>query len=185
MLRHLFAVGISNKAKLKFPVIMYRGRRDIRIAAGAVIDRFASLLCDRNSQITVGAGTYVGSYSVLKTYRGRISLGSNCSLNAFCFINGAGGVSIGDNVRIAAHCSIIASNHRFDDLAKPIRLQGTTSEGIVIEDDVWVGTGVRILDGVCIGHGAVIAAGAVVTKSVAQYSVVAGVPARPISNRAE
>jgi acetyltransferase-like isoleucine patch superfamily enzyme len=62
-------------------------------------------------------------------------------------------------------------------------LQGNTAFGVVIEDDVWIGTGARILDGVTIGRGSVIGAGAVVTKGVAPYSVMGGVPAKLIRSR--
>jgi acetyltransferase-like isoleucine patch superfamily enzyme len=62
----------------------------------------------------------------------------------------------------------------------PLHSLRITAEGIVIEDDVWLGAGAIITDGIHVGKGAIVAAGAVVTKDVAPYSVVAGVPARPI-----
>jgi acetyltransferase-like isoleucine patch superfamily enzyme len=61
--------------------------------------------------------------------------------------------------------------------------QGVTQKGIVIEDDCWIAANSIILDGVTIGRGSVVAAGAVVSKSVPPYSVVAGVPARIIKSR--
>jgi acetyltransferase-like isoleucine patch superfamily enzyme len=68
-------------------------------------------------------------------------------------------------------------------LDRPIRDQGVTNKGIVIDDDVWVGSNVTFLDGVHVGTGCVIGAGAVVTKDLPPYSVAAGVPARVIDNR--
>jgi acetyltransferase-like isoleucine patch superfamily enzyme len=75
---------------------------------------------------------------------------------------------------------IIAVNHVFDDPTRPFTEQGITAEGIVIEDDVWLGSGAVITDGITIGRGAVVAAGAVVTKDVPPHTVVGGVPAHPI-----
>jgi acetyltransferase-like isoleucine patch superfamily enzyme len=68
----------------------------------------------------------------------------------------------------------------FDDPARPFVEQGITAEDIVIEDDVWIGSGAVITDGVHVGKGAVVAAGAVVTKDVPPHTVVGGVPARVI-----
>jgi acetyltransferase-like isoleucine patch superfamily enzyme len=92
-------------------------------------------------------------------------------------------LKIGDGVRIGAGTVIIPSNHVFSDPDVPIYLQGSAGTGICIEDDVWIGANCTILDGVHIGQGSVIAAGAVVNKDVAPYSVVGGVPARLIKKR--
>jgi acetyltransferase-like isoleucine patch superfamily enzyme len=89
-------------------------------------------------------------------------------------------VHIGDRVYTSPMTQIIAVNHVFDDPARPFVEQGITAEGIVIEDDVWLGSGVVVTDGVRIGTGAVVAAGAVVTSDVPPHTVVAGVPARAI-----
>jgi acetyltransferase-like isoleucine patch superfamily enzyme len=75
---------------------------------------------------------------------------------------------------------IIAVNHVFSDPDRPFVEQGITAEGIVIEDDVWLGAGAVVTDGVRVGKGAVVAAGAVVTKDVPPHTVVAGVPAKQI-----
>ena len=74
----------------------------------------------------------------------------------------------------------IAVNHVFDDPRRPFVEQGITAEGIVIEDDVWLGAGAIITDGVRVGRGSVVAAGAVVTRDVPPHTVVAGVPAKPV-----
>jgi acetyltransferase-like isoleucine patch superfamily enzyme len=110
-------------------------------------------------------------------------MGDNCTLNPFCIILGYGGVTIGNNVRIAAGTSIVAFNHVMDDPDAPILSQGNKCLGIVIEDDVWIGTGVRVLDGVRIGRGAVVGAGSVVTRDIPPETVAFGVPARAIRSR--
>ncbi len=89
-------------------------------------------------------------------------------------------MSIGDRVYLAPAAQLLAVNHVFDDPNRPIVDQGITAEGIVLEDDVWVGAGAIVLDGVRVGRGAVIGAGAVVTSDVAAHTVVAGSPARPV-----
>ncbi len=85
---------------------------------------------------------------------------------------------------IAQRTMIIGGNHEFADTSVPMRLQGEGKQGeIVVENDVWIGAGSIILSGVTIGHGAVIAAGAVVTKSVAPQTIVGGNPAKVLGTR--
>ncbi|MBW4484855.1 MAG: acyltransferase [Tildeniella torsiva UHER 1998/13D] len=86
---------------------------------------------------------------------------------------------------IASHCSMYANNHGFNDLTRPMHSQPLTTLGITIEDDCWLGTGVRVLDGVTIGIGSVIGAGAVVSRDIPPYSIAVGVPARVIKSRKE
>lgn len=134
-------------------------------------------------EISIGPRTSVDKGAIIRAMGGSIRIGSDCSVNAYSFLSGGGGLEIGDHVMIASHVSIYASNHEFGDPTLPMGEQGLSVEGIVIERDVWVGTGVRILDGVRIGSGSVLAAGAVVTRSVAPGSISGGVPARPIGSR--
>ena len=122
--------------------------------------------------------------AIIKATEGFVSIGKNSTINSFCIIDGYGkGVKIGCGVRIAAHTMIISSNHIFESTEKYIYEQGLSSEGIIIEDDVWIGSGCKILDGVHIKKGAIIAAGAVVTKNVESYEIVGGVPAKCIKKR--
>jgi acetyltransferase-like isoleucine patch superfamily enzyme len=96
-----------------------------------------------------------------------------------------GGVTIGNHTRIACHTVIVASNHNFDDVTKNIHEQGVNAKGVVIGNDVWIGAGVRILDGVHIGDHVVIGAGSVVTKDIPENAIAVGVPARVIRKRGE
>jgi acetyltransferase-like isoleucine patch superfamily enzyme len=74
----------------------------------------------------------------------------------------------------------VAVNHVFDAPARAFTEQGITAQGILVEDDVWIGSGAVVCDGVRVGQGAVVAAGAVVTEDVPAHTVVAGVPARVV-----
>lgn len=112
-----------------------------------------------------------------------IEIGQDTFIGPGVCIAGPGNIKIGKQCLIAAHTGIYANNHNFADPSKSIRSQGVTRLGIVIEDDCWLGDGVKVLDGVTIGKGSVIGAGAIVTKDIPPFSVAVGVPARVIKNR--
>jgi acetyltransferase-like isoleucine patch superfamily enzyme len=114
-----------------------------------------------------------------------IAIGRNCSINEWVFIDGYGGVEIGDDVRIAHGVSIVSEDHGIDDLDLPIYLQQKIKGKIVIGNNVWIGAGARITRSVRIGDGAVIATGAVVTKDVPAMAIAGGVPARVLRFRGE
>ena len=147
------------------------------------INRYATLQTGATGLIKVGNRSIVDSSAIVRAHGGEIEIGINCSLGCFSYINGSGGVCVGDNVRIASHVSIISNNHIFDDVFVNISEQGLSKKGITIEDNVWIGTGVKILDGVVIGKGTVIGAGSVITKSIPQNSIVVGVPGKVIRTR--
>ena len=112
-----------------------------------------------------------------------VSIGRHVSINEWVFIDGWGGVKIGDWVRIAHRVSIISEEHLFNDPSLPIYKQGKIGKEVIINDDVWIGCGVIILKGVTIGRGAVIGAGSIVNKDVPEMAIVAGNPARVIRYR--
>jgi len=120
---------------------------------------------------------------MLLTYGGDIEIGDNCSVNPFTIIYGAGGARIGHGVRIAAHCVIIPENHNPGSDALPLTDSGTSRRGVRIEDNVWIASGVRVLDGVEIGRNAVVGAGSVVTRGIPNDATAVGVPARVIKSR--
>lgn len=109
-----------------------------------------------------------------------MSFGDNVSINPYCYV--AGEINFGNDVAVANHTSFHSFNHSFSDKSMPIKEQPTINKPITIMDDVWIGSGCRILSGVKIGTRVVVAAGAVVTKSVPTNSIIAGVPAKVIKN---
>lgn len=133
--------------------------------------------------LSIGKRCQIFPYAMLMTYGGSITIGDDCTVNPFTILYGHGGLKIGNGVRIAAHTIIIPANHNFEDINRPIFMQDLSLKGIEIEDDVWIGAGVRIVDGVTVGRGAVIGAGAVVTRNVPAFAVAVGVPARIIKYR--
>jgi len=112
-----------------------------------------------------------------------IEIGDNVFLNTNCMINAEGGLKIGSDTKIGPFTTIWTSNHEFSDITKPIRVQGNRYAPVVIGDDVWIGAQCTILAGINIGRGAVVGAGAIVTKDIPAYAVAAGNPAKIIKMR--
>lgn len=174
------SVAIENSVRLRFT-------DHIKLGNGVYLDQGTYLhACPQG--IEIGAGTIVMHGAILHVYNFRgmpqsgIKIGSNSLVGEYSVIRGQGGVQIGDRVYTSPFTQIIAVNHIFDDPTRPFVEQGITAQGIVIEDDVWLGAGAIITDGVRVGKGAVVAAGAVVTKDVPPHTVVGGVPAKIIKH---
>ena len=170
--------AIENNVRLRFA-------GNIRLGHGVYLDQ-GTYLHATPGGIDIGARTIVMHGAVLHVYnfrdmpQSRIRIGCDSLVGEYSVIRGQGGVEIGDRVYTSPFTQIIAVNHIFDDPDRPFVEQGITAEGIVIEDDVWLGAGAIITDGVRVGKGAVVAAGAVVTRDVPAHTVVGGVPAKPI-----
>lgn len=135
-------------------------RSNIYLAENVSIDRGVDIKASYHN-IEIGRNTYIGPYTCLS----------------------GGSIKIGDHCLIASHSSIYANNHTFSDPNVNIQDQKSSFKGIVIGEDCWLGSGVRVVDGVTIGKGSVIGAGAVVTKDIPAYSIAVGVPAKVISSR--
>ncbi|MEO0663505.1 MAG: acyltransferase, partial [Planctomycetota bacterium] len=114
-----------------------------------------------------------------------VRIGERCSFNENVYLDGFGGITIGDDCRIAHNVSFVSEDHVFADPDTPIRLQGKETAEIHIGSDVWIGCGARILKGVTVGDGAVIGAGAIVTRDVPPLGIAVGVPARIVGTRGE
>ena len=141
------------------------------------------------SGIAIGEGTFIMHHTMLHVFNFRnlpqasITIGRNCFIGEFNVMRGQGGITIGNDVYTGPMVKIVAVNHIYDDPNQPIREQGITAQGIVIEDDVWLGAGVTVVDGVTIGRGSIIGAGAVVTSDIPPYSIAIGIPAKPVKDR--
>lgn len=113
-----------------------------------------------------------------------LRLGDNVSINRASNLSCFGGVTLGDNVAVGHGASIISTNHEFGDPLVPIKYQPMMSAPVVVGSNVWIGAKAIILPGVTIPDGTVIAAGAVVTRSIIEPDmIVGGVPARVIKSR--
>lgn len=113
-----------------------------------------------------------------------IEIGDNSGIGVNCQI--PANIIIGRDVMMGPEVLIILQNHRFDDLHAPMWRQGyRPAASVVIEDDVWLGARAIVLPGVRIGTGAIVAAGAVVTKDVPPYAICGGNPARIIRYRTD
>ena len=158
----------------------------VSIGKGCDIEYDAQLLTmDKwgSGDICIGSNSYIGHNAQIIPAGQGVIIGCNTTINSYTVIYGQGGVKIGNGVRIAAHCVIVPSNHIFDNPHEYIYKQGMSCKGILIEDDVWIGAGVKVLDGVRIGKGCVIGANSVVTHSTEPYGVYVGIPARKIKSR--
>jgi acetyltransferase-like isoleucine patch superfamily enzyme len=159
-------IQIGSNSQLFYGVyIKAKGcRNTVKLGECVTLDRFVTLItCDvEDGDIEIGDSTYIGAQVRL---------------------DGPGFIKIGRDCTIASYSTLVAGNHHFSDRSRPIREQGMSYKGITVEDDCWLGSGVRVLDGVTIGRGSVIGAGSVVTKDIPPYSIAVGVPAKVIGER--
>jgi virginiamycin A acetyltransferase len=160
----------------------------LKIDPTAVISPMADIeVSKRGTLIEIGARTMVDAFVKIKPAggSGAVVIGADCAINSGTVIYTGNGIRIGDAVLIAANCTLAPTNHAFGDVGKRIRDQGfqPSRGGIVIEDDVWLGANVVVLDGAVIGKGCVVAAGAVVRGALEPYSIYAGAPAQLVGAR--
>lgn len=165
--------------------VRIRHARNVRLGRGVFLDRGVYLhACPQG--IEIGDGTCVMHNAELHVFNFRdlphafIKVGKGCFIGESVVIRGQGGVTIGNNVLFAPLAKVLAVNHNYQDVTRPVMDQGISGEGIVIEDGAWIGAGAAVLDGVRVGRGAVIGANAVVTRDVPPSSVVVGVPGRVV-----
>jgi len=141
----------------------------------------------RGSRIVVGAHSVIDSFVKVKPAGGTgdLIIGDHVTINSGTVLYTGNGISIGNDVAIAANCTFAPVNHEYRSRDTLIREQRflPSKGGIVVEDDVWIGANCVLLDGACLRRGCVIAAGSIVRGEVPAYSVNAGVPLRTVGWR--
>ncbi len=140
-----------------------------------------------------GTDTVIGSLSTIDDFVkikhvggvGNIVIGKESYINSGTVLYSGNGILIGNNVLIGPNCSITPVNHEFKDRNMPIYRQGfkKSKGGIIIEDDVWIGANVVILDGSIIRKGAIIGANSLVNNEIDEYSINYGTPCKTVGHR--
>ncbi|MDJ1008314.1 MAG: acyltransferase [Paracoccaceae bacterium] len=154
---------------------------DVAIDDGCALDARGTT---EPGDFSIGDRTLISRDTILLVKSNYLRIGADCSIGTQCNISAVSGVEIGDDCIIAGHCYIGGGRYKTALGAGPMARQGLETKGPVrIGNDVWLGAHVTLLDGVTVGDGAILAAGAVVNADVAENTIVAGVPARPIGTR--
>jgi virginiamycin A acetyltransferase len=160
----------------------------VLISETAQVSRLADIEDSvRGSQIVIGDGVRIDSFVKIKPAGGLgdVVIGCNSYINSGVVIYTGNGVKIGQNVLIAANCTLAPVNHEFRSRRLKIveqRFQGGRG-GILIEDDVWVGANCVILDGAVLRQGSVIAAHSLVKGETEPYSINVGQPLKCVGYR--
>ena len=136
-----------------------------------------------DSEIRIADDVHISRDTIILAGIGETIINECVSIGARSFIYGSGGVEIGRDSLLADHVRVMAGNHVYKDASKLIRLQGGYAKKTTIGRDVWLGSSAIVLGGVTVGDGAVVGAGAVVSRDIPSYSIAVGVPAKVIGKR--
>lgn len=155
---------------------------------GSFLNIGENVVINANSRKGIVVGDYftlrdfskIDCQSTLNSRTEGLLVGNNVGISENAFIQVRGFVAIGNDVIVGPNFTLLSENHSFNNPSVPIRKQGVSRKGVTIEDDVWIGANVTILDGVTIKSRTVVAAGAVVNKSFAGNCILGGVPAKVI-----
>jgi acetyltransferase-like isoleucine patch superfamily enzyme len=154
---------------------------DVAVDDGCVLDAKGTA----NDGIRIGRRVFLGRNTILACKDGDIVLEDGVNVSYQCAVFSASSVRIGADTLLAAYCYVVGGGHAFDRTDVPVIRQGRPSKGIDIGTGAWLGAGALILDGVSVGHDAVVGAHAVVTLDVPPFAVAAGAPARVVRDRRE
>lgn len=190
MLRHIFfkplfqSIGqnvvFGRNLTIRHPHKIHLGSNVI-IDDGCLLDAKGT----DNEGIVIGDGFTLGRHSALVCKNGRIHIGANVNIGSSVkIVAGDGGaVEIGSGIDIGSSCHFSTGSYDYSQIGVLPSSQRQKPRGIVLEDLVWIGAGVIILDGVQIGQNSIIGAGAVVNNSIPPNRIAAGVPAKIVKDR--
>jgi acetyltransferase-like isoleucine patch superfamily enzyme len=167
--------------------VVLRHPGKVRLGDNVVVDDLVVLDAKgaSNQGITVGDNVFLGRGTILSCKDGDIQLGDHVNIGFHSEIFSGSSVTVGRYGLFAAYTYLVGGGHEFDRAGVPVLEQQRSSRGIALGDNVWLGTGAKVLDGVRIGSDVVVGANAVVTQDLPDGVVAAGIPARVIRRREE
>lgn len=173
---------LGSNVTLRHPQFIKIGRGNI-LEDFVFIDALSTDGVNLGNNVKIAKHTTIECTGVIRNIGKGLIIGSNSAIGAYSYIGAQGGIKIGENVIMGPRVNFHSENHNYNDLNIPIRLQGESRKGIVVEDDCWVGAGSVFLDGSYVEKGCVIAAGSVVKAHFPPFSIIGGVPAKIIKSR--
>ena len=165
--------------------VVLRHPHKIRLGDGVTVDDLVVLDAKGTSNrgIDVGHGVFLGRGTILSCKDGDIAIGDHGNFGFHCEIFSGSSVTVGRHGLFAAHSYLVGGGHEFERQGLAVIDQPRSSRGIALGDNVWLGAGAKVLDGVTIGSDVVVGANAVVTTDLPDGAIAAGVPARVLRHR--
>jgi acetyltransferase-like isoleucine patch superfamily enzyme len=167
--------------------VVLRHPAKIRLGDDVVVDDLVLLDAKGTSNrgIVVGNGVFLGRGTILSCKNGDILLGDHVNIGFHSEIFSGSAVTVGSHGLFAAYTYLVGGGHEFERAGVPVIEQERRSKGIALGENVWLGTGVKVLDGVRIGRDVVVGANGVVTEDLPDGAVAVGIPARVVRMRDE
>jgi len=165
--------------------VVLRHPAKIRIGDGVTVDDLVVLDAKGtgNRGIEIGDGVFLGRGTILSCKDGDITLGPHTNLGFHCEVFSGSTVTVGRHGLFAAYVYLVGGGHEFERADLAVVDQPRSSRGITLGDNVWLGTGTKVLDGVRLGSHVVVGANAVVNTDLPEGAIAAGVPARILRQR--
>ena len=151
----------------------------VHIGKNVYIGDDVTLIVENGASLVIGDNSFIGESCYIKCFGGQVEIGRDVSINSKSFLNGCGGLKIGDNTRIGTQSIIIASNHKFGEPDLLVK-DAITKLGVSLGENIWLGARVTVLDGVTIPSNSVIGACSLVSKPLDEAGVYVGSPVKKI-----
>lgn len=163
-------------------IIDFAGK--LEIPPSTIIEPLSVIYGGIKANLSLGERNTIYPGCVIRIEQGHMVTGDDVSFGPGCQIyEPRGGLTIGNHCMIGGGTLISGVNHGYEQTDVPMRNQPPIAKAVIIEDDVWIGMGVKLLPGVTIGAGSIIGAGSVVTKNIPPFSMAMGVPCKVMKHR--
>ena len=153
----------------------------VKIGNNVYIGDHVSLIVEKDAVLEIAENSFIGENCYIKCFGGKVLIGKDVSINSKSYINGCGGITIGDNTRIGTQSILIASNHKFGEPDLLVK-DAITKQGVSLGQNIWLGARVTVLDGVTIADDSVIGACSLVSKPLPESGVYVGIPTKKIKS---